>query len=136
MAGRDATFPQRLRPHPRGVRGKAESTDRGDERGTQKSQGTACGHRPARKADQETAQAVGLYAPPPGGHRVLHPRQTNRTGTEYGEEALWDNGGDAGGNVGIEAEDPSYAGPRVGGHHAGHLYSHHRRYAAHVRRKH
>ena len=31
MAGRDATFPQRLRPHPRGVRGEAEGTDRGDE---------------------------------------------------------------------------------------------------------
>ena len=29
-----------------------------------------------------------------------------------------------------------YAGPCVGGHHAGHLYSHHRRYAAHSRRQH
>ena len=96
MAGRDATFPQCLRPHPRGVRGKVESTDRGDERGTQKSQGAACGHRPARKADKEAAQAVGLYAPPPGGHGVLDHRQTNRTGTEYGEEALWDAGGNAG----------------------------------------
>ena len=95
MVGRDATFPQRLRPHPRGVRGKAESTDRGDERGTQKSQGTACGCRSANKVDKETAQAVGLYAPPPGGHRVLDHRQTNRPGTEYGEEALWDDGGDA-----------------------------------------
>ena len=96
MAGRDTAFPQRLRPHPRGVRGKAESTDHGDERGTQKSQGAACGHRPARKADQETAQAVGLYALPPGGHRVLDPRQTNRPGTEYGEEALWGGSGNVG----------------------------------------
>ena len=136
MAGRDTAFPQRLRPHPRGVRGKAESTDRGDERGTQKSQGAACRHRPARKADQETAQAMGLHALPPGDHGVLHPRQANRPGAEYGEEALWDGGRDAGGNVGIEAKDPSYAGPRVGGHHAGHLYSLHRRYAAPGRRKH
>lgn len=33
MAGRDATFPQRLRPHPRGVRGEAEGVDFGDESG-------------------------------------------------------------------------------------------------------
>lgn len=95
MAGRDATFPQRLRPHPRGVRGKTQGADHGDERGTQKSQGAACGHRPARKADKKAAQAVGLYAPPPGGHRVLDHRQTNRTGKKYREEALWDGGGDA-----------------------------------------
>ena len=99
MAGRDATFPQRLRPHPRGVRGKAESTDRGDERGTQKSQGAACGHRSTRKADKKAAQVVGLYAPPPGGHGVLDHRQTNRTGTEYGEETLWDGDGNAGESV-------------------------------------
>ena len=96
MAGRDATFPQRLRPHPRGVRGKAQGADRGDERGTQKSQGAACGHRPAGKADKKTAQAVGLYAPPPGDHGVLDHRQTNRIGEEYGEEALWDGSGNAG----------------------------------------
>lgn len=107
MAGWDTAFPQRLRPHPRGVRRKAQDADRGDERGTQKSQGAACGHRPAGKADKEAAQAVGLYAPPPGGHGVLYPCQTNRTGTEYGKEALWGGSGDAGGNVGIEAKDPS-----------------------------
>ena len=66
------------------MREEIESTDRGDERGTQKSQGAACGHRPAGKTDKKAAQAVGLYAPPPRGHRVLDPRQTNRTGTEYG----------------------------------------------------
>ena len=99
MAGRDTAFPQRLRPHPRGVRGKAESTDRGDERGAQKSQGAACGHRPARKADKKAAQVVGLYALTPGGHGVLHPRQANRPGAEYGEEALWDGGGSAGESV-------------------------------------
>ena len=55
MAGRDTAFPQRLRPHPRGVRGKAQGADHGDERGTQKSQGAACGHRPARKANKEAA---------------------------------------------------------------------------------
>ena len=89
MAGRDTAFPQRLRPHPRGVRGKAQDADRGDERGTQKSQGAACGHRPTGKADKKAAQVVGLYAPPPGGHRVLDHRQTNRTGKKYREEALW-----------------------------------------------
>ena len=99
MAGRDTAFPQRLRPHPRGVRGKTQGADHGDERGTQKSQGAACGHRPAGKADQETAQAVGLYAPPPGGHGVLHHRQTNRTGTEYGEETLWDDGSNTEGRL-------------------------------------
>lgn len=98
MAGRDTAFPQRLRPHPRGVRGKAQGADRGDERGTQKSQGAACGHRPAGKADQETAQAVGLYASPPGGHGVLDHRQTNRPGAEYCEEALWGGSGNAGEN--------------------------------------
>jgi len=77
------------------VQGKAQDADRGDERGTQKSQGAACGHRSARKADKKAAQAVGLYAPPPGGHGVLDHRQTNRTVTEYGEEALWDGGRDA-----------------------------------------
>ena len=97
MAGRDATFPQRLRPHPRGVRGKTQGADRGDERRTQKSQGAACGHRPARKADKKAA--VGLYAPPPGGHGVLHHRQTNRTGTEYGEETLWDDGSNTEGRL-------------------------------------
>ena len=96
MAGRDATFPQRLRPYPQGVRRKAQDADRGDERGTQKSQGAACGHRPAGKADKEAAQAVGLYASPPGGHGVLHTRQTNRTGKKYREEALWDDERDAG----------------------------------------
>ena len=95
MAGRDTAFPQRLRPHPRGVRGKTQGADHGDERGTQKSQGAACGHRPAGKTDKKAAQAVGLYAPPPGGHRVLDHRQTNRTGKKYREEALWDGGGDA-----------------------------------------
>lgn len=50
---------------------------------------------------------MGLYAPPPGGHGVLDHRQTNRIGEEYSEEALWDGGRDAGGNVGIEAKDPS-----------------------------
>ena len=99
MAGRDATFPQRLRPHPRGVRGKAQGADHGDERGTQKSQGAACGHRSARKADKKAAQAVGLYAPPPGGHGVLDHRQTNRTGKKYREEALWDGSGNAGESV-------------------------------------
>ena len=96
MAGWNTTFPQRLCPHPRGVRGKAQGADRGDERGTQKSQGAACGHRPARKTDKKAAQAVGLYASPPGGHGVLDHRQTNRIGEEYGEEALWDAGGNAG----------------------------------------
>ena len=91
MAGRDTAFPQRLRQYPRGVRGKAESTDRGDERGTQKAERAACGHRPARKADKEAAQAVGLYAPPPGGHGVLDHRQANRPGKEYSKEALWDD---------------------------------------------
>lgn len=91
MAGRDTAFPQRLRPHPRGVRGKAQGADRGDERGTQKSQGATCGHSPAGKADKKAAQAVGLYAPPPGGHGVLDPRQTNRPGKEYSKEALWDD---------------------------------------------
>ena len=99
MAGRDAAFPQRLRPHPRGVRGKAQGADHRDERGTQKSQGAACGHRPAGKADKEAAQAVGLYAPPPGGHGVLDHRQTNRPVTEYGEETLWGGSGDAGKSV-------------------------------------
>ena len=99
MAGRDTAFPQRLRPHPRGVRGKAQGADHGDERGTQKSQGAACWHRSARKADKKAAQAVGLYAPPPGGHGVLDHRQTNRPGTEYGEEALWDDSGNAGESV-------------------------------------
>ena len=56
-----------------------------------------------RKADKKTAQAVGLYAPPPGGHGVLDPRQTNRTGKKYREEALWDGSGDAWGNVRIKA---------------------------------
>ena len=78
------------------MRGKAEGTDRGDECGTQKTQGTACGHRPADQADQNAVQAVGLYAPPPGDYGVLHPRQANRIGTKYGEEALWGDGGDAG----------------------------------------
>lgn len=96
MAGRDATFPQRLRPHPRGVREKAQGADHGDERGAQKSQGAACRHCPAGKADQETAQAVGLYALTPGGHGVLDHRQTNRTGKKYREEALWDDERDAG----------------------------------------
>lgn len=81
------------------MRGKAESTDLGDERGTQKSQRAACGRRPARKADKKAAQAVGLYAPPPGGHGVLDPRQTKRTGTEYGEEALWDDGSNTEGRL-------------------------------------
>lgn len=99
MAGRDATFPQRLRPHPRGVRGKTQGADLGDERGTQKSQGAACGHRSAGKADKKAAQAVGLYAPPPGGHGILDHRQTNRTGTEYGEETLWDDGSNTEGRL-------------------------------------
>ena len=47
-----------------------------------------CGHRPAGKADQNTAQAVGLYAPSPGGHGVLDHRQTNRVGKKYREETL------------------------------------------------
>lgn len=34
---------------------------------------------------------MGLYAPPPGGHGVLDPRQTNRPGKEYSKEALWDD---------------------------------------------
>lgn len=42
MAGRDATFPQHLRPHPRGVRGEAEGTDRGDE-------GRDCGSKTAEE---------------------------------------------------------------------------------------
>lgn len=96
MAGRDATFPQRLRPHPRGVRGKTQGADLGDERGTQKSQGAACGHRSAGKADKKAAQAVGLYAPPPGGHGILDHRQTNRPVAEYREEALWGGSGNAG----------------------------------------
>ena len=102
MAGRDTAFLQRLRPHPRGVRGKTQGADRGDGRGTQKSQGAACGHRSARKADKKAAQAVGLYAPPPGGHGVLDHRQTNRPVAEYSEEALRDDGGDNGKNVRIE----------------------------------
>ena len=59
----------------------------------------ACGHRSARKADKEAAQAVGLYAPPPGGHGVLDHRQTNRVGEEYCEETLWGGSGDAGESV-------------------------------------
>lgn len=78
------------------MRGKTQGTDRGDERGTQKSQGAAYGHRPAGKVDKKAAQVVGLYAPPPGGHGVLHPRQANRPGEEYREETLWDAGGNAG----------------------------------------
>ena len=111
MAGRDKAFPQRLRPYPRGVRGKAESTDRGDERGTQKSQGAARGHRPARKADKKAAQVVGLYVPPPGGHGVLDPRQTNRPGKKYREEALWDDGGNTGEK--IEVTEVKKTGARI-----------------------
>lgn len=99
MAGWNTAFPQRLRPHPRGVRGKTQGADRGDERETQKTQGAACGHRSAGKADKKAAQAVGLYAPPPGGHRVLDPRQTNRPVAEYSEEALWGGSGNAGESV-------------------------------------
>ena len=96
MAGWNTAFPQRLRPHPRGVRGKTQGADRGDERETQKTQGAACGHRSAGKADKKAAQAVGLYAPPPGGHGVLDHRQTNRTGKKYREETRWGGSGDAG----------------------------------------
>ena len=110
MAGRDTTFPQCLRPHPRGVRGKAQGADYGDERGTQKSQGAACGHRPTGKADKEAAQAVGLYAPPPGGHGILDHRQTNRPGTKYGEEALWDGSGNAGEKIEMMYDDSDSAG--------------------------
>lgn len=110
MAGRDTAFPQRLRPHPRGVRGKAQGADHGDERGTQKSQGAACGHRPADQVDKNAAQVVGLYAPPPGSHRVLDPRQTNQTGTEYGEEALWDGSGNAGEKIETMYDDSDSAG--------------------------
>ena len=78
------------------MRGKTQGTDRGDERGTQKAERAACGHRPAGKVDKETTQVVGLYAPPPGGHGILDHRQTNRTGKKYREEALWDAGGNAG----------------------------------------
>ena len=78
------------------MRGKAQDADRRDERGAQKSQRAACGHRPTGKADKETAQAMELYAPPPGGHGVRNPCQTNRTGKEYGEETLWDGDGNAG----------------------------------------
>ncbi len=60
------------------------------------------GIAPPEKLTKEAAQAVGLYAPPPGGHGVLDPRQTNRPGTEYGEEALWDGSGDAGKSVNDE----------------------------------
>ena len=83
------------------MREEAESVDYRDERGTQKSQGAACGYHPADKSDEEAAQAMGLYAPPPGGHGVLDSRQTNRTGEEYGEETLWDDGGNAGKSVNI-----------------------------------
>ena len=110
MAGRDTAFPQRLRPYPREVRRKAQDADHGDERGAQKSQGAACGHRPARKADKKAAQVVGLYAPPPGGHGVLDPRQTNRTGTEYGEETLWDGDGNAGEKIEMMYDDSDSAG--------------------------
>ena len=99
MAGRNTAFPQCLRPHPRGVREEAESADHGDERGTEKPQRAACGHRSAGKADQETAQAMGLYASPPKGHGVRHHRQTNRAGKEYSEEALWNDVGNAGESV-------------------------------------
>lgn len=101
MARRQKARPQCLRPYPRGVRGKTQGADRGDERGTQKSQGAACGHRPAGKVDKETTQVVGLYAPPPGGHGVLNHRQTNRPVTEYGEETLWDGGGSAGEKIAL-----------------------------------
>lgn len=99
MAGWNTAFPQRLRPHPRGVRGKAQGADHRDERGTQKSQGAACGHCPANQVDKNAAQVVGLYAPPSGGHGVLDYRQTNRTGKKYREEALWDGSGSAGESV-------------------------------------
>lgn len=44
---------------------------------------------------------MGLYAPPPGGHGVLDPRQTNRLGKKYREEALWDGSGNAGEKIEI-----------------------------------
>ena len=83
------------------MREEIEIADHGDERGAQKSQGTACWYRSANKVDKETAQAMGVYAPSPGGHGVLDPRQTNRAGKEYGEETLWDDGGNAGKSVNI-----------------------------------
>ena len=42
---------------------------------------------------------MGLYAPPLGGYGVLDHRQTNRPGKKYGEETLWDAGGNAGESV-------------------------------------
>ena len=44
---------------------------------------------------------MGLYAPPPGGHGVLDPRQTNRPVAEYSEEALWGGSGNAGEKIEI-----------------------------------
>lgn len=84
MARRQKALSQCLRPHLRGVRGGTESADCGDERGTQKSQEAACGYRSAGKAEQETTQAMGLYASSLEGHGVRHHRQTNRTDEEYG----------------------------------------------------
>lgn len=43
MAGRDATFPQRLRPHPRGVRGEAQGADHRDKNRTGRAEATKGG---------------------------------------------------------------------------------------------
>ena len=56
-------------------------------------------------------QVVGLYVPPPGGHGVLDPRQTNRPGKKYREEALWDDGGNTGEK--IEVTEVKKTGARI-----------------------
>ena len=78
------------------MREEDENADYGDKRGAKKSQGAAYRHRPTDKIDEEAAQVMGLYAPPSGGHGVRHHRQTNRIGEKYGEEALWNDGDNAG----------------------------------------
>lgn len=86
----------RLRPHPGGVRGKAEGADSADERGAESNPVPDEGHHTAGYAHQETAANLGIPAASPGRDKLQYHRQGCKGEPAYRGQALWDSAGDAG----------------------------------------
>ena len=84
LAGRRKALQMRLRPHPGGVRSKAEGADPADERGAASPAGPGTGQHPAGQAHQDTEEDLEVHEIPPRCDQLPSHRQRRRGDESYG----------------------------------------------------
>lgn len=89
----------RLRPHPGGVRGKAEGTYPEDECGEESHPGPDAWDHAAGQTHKEAAADLGVHEAPPGGNQLQRHRQGGQGDPAYGGQALYYDTGTSGDGI-------------------------------------